>query len=119
MKKGVFIVNVARRRLSIPDALLSALRAGQVTGAGLDVFWDEPVDMAHPVFRENVIATPHIAGVTDVWYESIAKAFAENMKRYAAGEKPLYLANAPSPAESGGIGPERTLTAEQPGSQDR
>ena len=79
-------------------------RAGQVAGAGLDVFWDEPVDMAHPVFRENVIATPHIAGVTDVSYESIAKAFAENMKRYAAGEKPLYLANAPARLRAAGSG---------------
>ena len=60
--------------------------------------------MAHPVFRENVIATPHIAGVTDVSYESIAKAFAENMKRYAAGEKPLYLANAPARLRAAGSG---------------
>jgi phosphoglycerate dehydrogenase-like enzyme len=96
MKKGVFIVNVARGGLLDPDALLAALRSGQVAGAGLDVFWEEPVDMHHPVFAENVIATPHIAGVTDVSYEGIAKAFAENVKRYAAGEKPLYLANAPA-----------------------
>jgi phosphoglycerate dehydrogenase-like enzyme len=95
MKKGVFLVNVARGGLLDPDALLAALRSGQVAGAGLDVFWEEPVDMGHPLFRENVIATPHIAGVTDVSYESIARAFAENMRRYSAGETPLYLANAP------------------------
>ena len=104
MKKGVFIINVARGGLLDPEALRAALRAGQVAGAGLDVFWDEPVDMAHPVFRENVIATPHIAGVTDVSYEGIAKAFAENMKRYAAREKPLYLANAPARLRVAGSG---------------
>jgi phosphoglycerate dehydrogenase-like enzyme len=96
MKKGVFIVNVARGGLLDPEALLAALRLGHIAGAGLDVFWEEPVDMNHPLFSENVIATPHIAGVTDVSYEGIAWAFAENMKRYAAGEAPLYLANAPS-----------------------
>jgi phosphoglycerate dehydrogenase-like enzyme len=95
MKKGAFLVNVARGGLLDPVALLAALRIGQVAGAGLDVFWDEPVDAKHPIFRENVIATPHIAGVTDVSYEGIARAFAENMRRYAAGETPLYLANAP------------------------
>ena len=96
MKKGVFIVNVARGGLLDPDALLSALRTGHVAGAGLDVYWEEPVDMNHPLFSENVIATPHIAGVTDVSYEGIARAFAENMKRYAAGDTPLYLVNSPA-----------------------
>ena len=95
MKKGVFIINVARGGLLDPDALLSALRTGQVGGAGLDVYWEEPIEMNHPLFSENVIATPHIAGVTDLSYEGIARAFAENMRRYAAGETPLYLANAP------------------------
>jgi phosphoglycerate dehydrogenase-like enzyme len=91
-KPGVFIVNVARGGLLDPDSLLAGLRSGRVAGAGLDVFWQEPVDMSHPVFKENVIATPHIAGVTDVSYEGIARAFVENVNRFRAGEKPLYLA---------------------------
>ena len=96
MKPGVFLVNVARGGLLDQDTLLKALRSGHVAGAGLDVYWEEPVDMGHPLFSENVIATPHIAGVTDVSYEGIARAFAENMRRYASGEPPLYLANAPA-----------------------
>ena len=95
-KDGAFIINVARGGLLDPDALLAALKSGHIAGAGLDVFWDEPVDMTHPLFRENVIATPHLAGITDVSYEGIARAFAENMRRYAAGETPLYLANDPT-----------------------
>lgn len=95
MKPGVFLINVARGGLLDENALLAALRSGQVAGAGLDVFWEEPVDMNHPIFSENVIATPHIGGVTDVSYEGIARAFAGNVKRYAAGETPLYLANDP------------------------
>jgi phosphoglycerate dehydrogenase-like enzyme len=94
-KPGTYLVNVARGGLLDEDALLASLKSGQVAGAGLDVFWQEPVDMSHPLFSENVIATPHIGGVTDVSYEGIAKAFAGNVKRYAAGETPLYLANAP------------------------
>jgi phosphoglycerate dehydrogenase-like enzyme len=105
MKKGAFIVNVARGGLLDPVALLAALRTGRVAGAGLDVFWDEPVDGKHPIFSENVIATPHIAGVTDVSYEGIARAFAENMRRYAAGETPLYLANSPDRVRGTGQGP--------------
>jgi len=96
MKPGVFLVNVARGGILDRDALLSALRSGHVAGAGLDVFWEEPVDMSHPLFSENVIATPHIAGMTDVSFEGIARAFARNIQRYAAGETPLYLANAPA-----------------------
>jgi len=96
MKKGVFLVNVARGGLLDQNALLVALRINHVAGAGLDVYWDEPVDFTHPLFRENVIATPHIAGVTDVSYEGIARVFAENIRRYAAGETPQYLANAPA-----------------------
>lgn len=95
MKPGVYLVNVARGGLLDERALLAALKSGQVAGAGLDVFWEEPVDMSHPIFRENVIATPHTGGVTDVSYEGIARAFAANVKRYAAGEEPLYLANDP------------------------
>ena len=53
-------------------------------------------DPPFPIFSENVIATPHIGGVTDVSYEGIARAFAGNVKRYAAGERPLYLANDPT-----------------------
>ena len=64
MKPGIFLVNVARGGFLDPYSLLSALRSGHVDGTGLNVFREEPVDMSHPLFSENVIATPHIAGVT-------------------------------------------------------
>jgi phosphoglycerate dehydrogenase-like enzyme len=96
-KPGAFLINVARGGLVDPEALLSALRSGHLAGAGLDVFWEEPPDPHHPLFAENVIATPHIAGVTDASYIGIARAVAENVERYARGEAPLFAANAPSP----------------------
>ncbi len=96
MKPGAFLINIARGGLLDHDALLKALISKHVAGAGLDVFWGEPVDPQHPLFAQNVVATPHIAGVTDVSYKGIATAFASNIRRYARGETPLYLANSPA-----------------------
>jgi phosphoglycerate dehydrogenase-like enzyme len=96
IKPGAFLINVARGGLLDQDALLKALESKHVAGAGLDVFWSEPVDPRHPLFAQNVIATPHIAGVTDLSYTGIAAAFADNVRRYARGETPFYLANSPA-----------------------
>lgn len=98
MKPGAFLINVARGGLVDPDALLSALESGKLAGAGLDVFWEEPPDSHHPIFTYNVIATPHVAGVTDASYDGIAHAVAANIERYATGDAPLFAVNAPSPA---------------------
>lgn len=95
MKPGAFLINIARGGLIDPDALRAALATGHIAGAGLDVFWEEPVDIRHPLFRQNVIATPHHAGVTDLFYQGVADAFAENIRRFARGEIPLYTINIP------------------------
>jgi phosphoglycerate dehydrogenase-like enzyme len=93
MKQGSYLVNVARGGVLDTDALLSALQSGHIAGAGLDVFWEEPVDPKHPLFSQNVVATPHIGGNTDVSFLGITTAIADNVKRYASGETPLHLAN--------------------------
>jgi phosphoglycerate dehydrogenase-like enzyme len=93
MKPGAFVINIARGGLIDHDALMSSLDSGHVAGAGLDVFWEEPVALGHPLFRYNVVATPHLAGVTDVFYTGGARAFAENIERYARGEQPRHVAN--------------------------
>jgi phosphoglycerate dehydrogenase-like enzyme len=95
VKPSAFLINVARGGLINPEALLEALQKGRLAGAGLDVFWEEPVDPKHPLFRQNVIATPHLAGVTDVSYDGTASVCVENIKRYARGEVPLYAVNTP------------------------
>lgn len=91
MKPGAFLVNVARGALVDEAALVEALTSGRLTGAGLDVFAQEPPDLISPIFSlSNVIATPHIAGVTDGTSRKRARCAAENVDRIAAGLEPLY-----------------------------
>ena len=92
---GSYLINVARGALIDHDALARALASKRLAGAGLDVFDPEPPDLAHPLFKENVIATPHVAGVTDASYDGIAHVVADNIERYRRGETPLYAVNAP------------------------
>jgi len=64
MKDGVRIVNVARGKLVVEDALRDALDSGKVAGAALDVFREEPVTQ-HPLFTyPNVVVTPHLGAST-------------------------------------------------------
>jgi phosphoglycerate dehydrogenase-like enzyme len=90
MKQDAFLINLSRGGLVDRDALEEALAAERIAGAGLDVFWEEPVDPDDPVFRYNVLATPHIAGSTDVSINGIVKAVAENIRRLERGQEPLY-----------------------------
>jgi phosphoglycerate dehydrogenase-like enzyme len=95
-RPGAFLVNVARGGLVDHDALEFALASGRIAGAGLDVFASEPPDLSQPLFSQNVVATPHVAGVTDVSYEGIARAVAENVDRLRRGAPPLHAVNSPS-----------------------
>ena len=64
MKRSAYLVNIARGELIDEDALVNALRTGQIAGAGLDVYEVEPL-FESPLFAlENVVLTPHQAGLT-------------------------------------------------------
>jgi phosphoglycerate dehydrogenase-like enzyme len=90
MPEGSYLINAARGGLVNYDALSSALRSGHLAGAGLDVYWEEPISPDDPLLAlPNVIATPHIAGVTDSSYEEIAAVVANNIDRLRRGLEPL------------------------------
>ncbi len=91
MKKEAFLINLSRGGLVDHYALKEALAGGKIAGAGLDVFWEEPPDPNDPIFKYNVMATPHIAGSTDVSMRGIVKGVAENIRRVASGRLPLFL----------------------------
>ncbi|NEP81858.1 MAG: hypothetical protein F6K39_29100 [Okeania sp. SIO3B3] len=97
MKPGAFLINVARGGLVDTDALEAALEKGHLAGAGLDVV-ESPTNS---LSQQNVIITPHIAAVTEISYNGIATVVADNIKRYAQGEPPLYAVNTPHNIMSG------------------
>jgi phosphoglycerate dehydrogenase-like enzyme len=87
LKRGAYLVNAARGGLVDYDALYRALNSGQLAGAGLDVFWEEPIPPADKMLAlANLIATPHVAGVTDTSYGEIAAFVAANIERLRRGE---------------------------------
>lgn len=91
MKKTAFVVNVSRGALVDEDALVAALRDGRIAAAGLDVFAEEPPEPNSPLLAlPNVVATPHIAGVTRQASRRRAEVAAENVDRVAAGLEPLH-----------------------------
>jgi glyoxylate reductase len=65
MKPGSYLVNCARGPLVDHDALVTALDAGHLLGAGLDVTDPEPLPAGHPLLdRHDVVVTPHVASAT-------------------------------------------------------
>ena len=86
MKPGVVIVNTARGGIVDELALIDALRSGKVGAAGLDVFETEPFPAFHPLAEfDQVLLSPHIAGVTDGAAERMAVSSAQNIIDYFAG----------------------------------
>ena len=91
MKRGSFLINLSRGGIVNRDALEKALTTGQIAGAGLDVYWEEPVDPKDPIFRHNVFTTPHIGGSTDVSITGIVQVVADNIRRVEKNQEPLYV----------------------------
>ena len=87
MRPGAWLINVARGRLVDEVALVRALRAGQIGGAALDTFTDEPLQPSSPFYDlPNVIVTPHTAWSSARVLDRSIDLFCDNLRRYRAGE---------------------------------
>ena len=82
MKKGIRIVNCARGELIVDEALAEGLKSGQVGGAALDVFREEPLKQSPYFGLDNVILTPHIAGSTAEAQEAVGVQIAMQVREY-------------------------------------
>ena len=88
MKPTSFLINIARGAIIDEEALIDALRAGRIAGAALDVFCEEPLPTDHPFWgMHNVIITPHIGGLSDIYVEQVLSILEENLRRFLKGEK--------------------------------
>ena len=92
MKKTAIFLALSRGRLFDDLALVRALREGWIAGAGLDVFPQEPPPSDHPIFDcSNVVMTAHTAGWSPDRQDRLIALFAENLRRFTAGEPLLNL----------------------------
>jgi phosphoglycerate dehydrogenase-like enzyme len=92
MKREAVVINVARGGVIDEAALIDALRARVIGGAALDVFEQEPLPADSPLWHlPNVILSPHVSGFTPHYDERAMQLFAENLRRYAAGESLLNV----------------------------
>lgn len=88
MKKGAYLINVARGAIVDEKALVQGLQSGHLAGAGLDVFEEEPLSSNSPLWNlPNVVLTLHIGGVSERTHQRIFERFMENLKRFLTGEE--------------------------------
>ena len=87
MKPGARLINVGRGALVDEDALIDALAGGRLLGAALDVFATEPLPPGSPLWTmPGVLVSPHTAGEVQGWRTVLAELYADNLRRYLAGE---------------------------------
>ena len=89
MKKSAFLVNTARGPIVDEQALVDALRAKEIAGAGLDVFEFEPKINAGLLQRDDVVLIPHLGSATTETRDAMATLAAKNAVAIATGNSPL------------------------------
>jgi D-3-phosphoglycerate dehydrogenase len=94
MKRGAYLLNIARGPLVDPVALVAAVDSGHLGGAGIDVFDPEPPEVSD-VLRNHplIVATPHSAGVTVEGRERIETMAVERLLAFFRGERPADVVN--------------------------
>lgn len=88
MKPSAFLINIARGELVDEEALIQALDSGKIAGAALDALPVEPLPADHPLWRaKNIIITPHVGGMSDIYVEQVMPIIEENLRRFIQGER--------------------------------
>ena len=90
MRPNAYLVNVSRGRVVDEEALADALSAGQLSGAGLDVRIHEPPRLGRIEACENVILTPHVAGMTMEAQEAVVTMLADDLNRVLCGTPAIH-----------------------------
>ena len=93
MKPSAYLINTSRGPIVDEDSLIGALRAGAISGAGLDTFDREPLPENHPLLSlDNVLLTPHLGYVTQETYRTFYGQTLENVRSFIDGD-PLRVMN--------------------------
>ncbi|MBV8493504.1 MAG: D-2-hydroxyacid dehydrogenase [Alphaproteobacteria bacterium] len=88
MKRSAFFINIGRGMTTRLDDLVAALKAGEIAGAGLDVFEQEPLPAEHPLWTTpGVLITPHTAGYGPYLEDRRYEVFSDNCRRFFAGQE--------------------------------
>jgi phosphoglycerate dehydrogenase-like enzyme len=86
MKRTAFFINIGRGMTTRLDDLVAALQAGEIAGAALDVYEQEPLPGEHPLWAlPNVLLTPHMAGHGPYLDERRFEIMADNCRAFGAG----------------------------------
>jgi phosphoglycerate dehydrogenase-like enzyme len=94
MKRGTYFINIARGGCVVTEDLISALRSGQLAGAGLDVVAPEPLPADSPLWSmPNVLITPHVAISGAPYRQKWEQILLENCRRFARREPLLNVVN--------------------------
>jgi phosphoglycerate dehydrogenase-like enzyme len=92
MKPSAYLINVGRGASLDEAALARALAERRIAGAAVDVFAQEPPPAGHPLYAaDDVIVSPHVSGFLASYDDRCTDLFAENLRRYLAGEPLLNL----------------------------
>lgn len=87
MPKTAYFINVGRGPVVNQNELIAALKIGEIAGAGLDVFEQEPLPSDSPLYKmDNVIITPHVAGSFSGYYQRATEMFIEDLRLYKDGK---------------------------------
>jgi phosphoglycerate dehydrogenase-like enzyme len=94
MKPTAYIINTSRGPIIEQEALLSALRAKTIAGAGLDVYDTEPLPLDHPLRKlDNVVMTPHLGYVSEQNYRAYFGGIVEDIRAFIDGKPVRVMTN--------------------------